>query len=112
MSIYLISTWKKCDSYDNIFSSINNINFINFFNLANDKIISQVFRKKQKYAIYFQSKEIIENTKAYTCCEFNFELDECDMPKTSVTTSMKESNLINPESTLNIIFIEKNEIFS
>ena len=102
---------EKCEFYDNMFSSINTIKFINLFYLNNDKTISQVFRKTKKIIFICQSEEIITNPKAYNCCEFNFNLDECEnMPTT--TTSIEESTLINPQSTINTIFTDKDEIFS
>ena len=97
---------SKCENYNNMFSSTNKIKFINLFNLANDKTISKVFRKTKNLIFICQSEEIIKNPKAYNCCDYNIELDECDMPSFIIPT-IEESTFISPQSTVNT-----EEIFS
>ena len=67
----------NCNIYSNMFSEINNIKFINLHNVKNDKYISNAFNKA-KALFVCQSKKIIKNPKAYNCCDYNFETEECD----------------------------------
>ncbi len=87
---------SKCENYINMFSSTNSIKFINLFNLANDKTISQVFNKTKTLIFICQSEEIIKNSKAYNCCDYNFELDECENMPSTIFSTIKESTILSP----------------
>ena len=102
---------SKCENYNNMFSSTNEIKFINLFNLANDKTISQVFRKTKNLIFICQSEEIIKNPKAYNCCDYNFELDECENMPSTIFSTIEESTFISPQSTINTQEIFSSNIF-
>ena len=99
---------SNCVFYSDMFSNISNIIYIDLFNLKNDKMISEVFKYTNNLIFICQSEEIIKNKKALNCCEFNFDINECEnMPKTIITTIIEKSTFINPQSTINNIFTDK-----
>ena len=68
----------NCYSYDNLFSNINNIRYINLYNFQNDKILSQVFSRTNNDLYVCQKDNIITNSRAYNCCDYNFVYDVCN----------------------------------
>jgi len=102
---------EKCVYCSDIFSQKDKIIFINIFNLKNGTLISEEFSITKNIIFVCQSENIIINKKAYYCCEFNFEFNECvNMPTTFLTTSLQESTLINPQSTKYPVFTDKTVI--
>ena len=102
---------EKCVYCSDIFSQKDKIIFINIFNLKNGTLISEEFSITKNIIFVCQSEDIIINKKAYYCCEFNFEFNECvNMPTTFLTTSLQESTLINPQSTKYPVFTDKTVI--
>jgi len=82
---------KSCNSYSNMFSNISNIKFINLQYADNDKTISKSFNQTN-YFFVCQIKKIIQNPKAYNCCNYIFAPDECVIKIDS--TNLEESELI------------------
>ena len=69
----------NCQSYDNIFSNIDNIRYINLYNVKNDKIISEIFNEAKNPIFVCQSDELITNPKATYCCDYNIITNECNL---------------------------------
>ena len=93
---------SNCNSYDNMFSDINNIRYINLYYLKNDKIISDTFKNINNPIFICQKDNIIDNPKAYNCCNSNFQTYECISPTISNTINTK-TNIIIPLDTTNPI---------
>lgn len=68
----------NCISYNDMFSDISNIKYINLYNFDNDKSIENSFSNADNLYIC-QKKKIIKNPRAYICCNFVFEYDECEI---------------------------------
>ena len=64
-------------SYDKMILANNKIKFINLYNFKNDKIIAEIFKKKKNFYVC-QKELIITNPRAYNCCDYNFEIDDCE----------------------------------
>ena len=67
----------NCYSYDNMFSNINALNYINLYNLKNYKNISIFFNKIDNILFVCQKNKIIDNQKAYNCCNSNLKAYDC-----------------------------------
>ena len=67
----------NCNSYENMFLDIRNIKYINLYYLKNDKIISKVFNNINNSIFVCQKDIIIDNSKAYNCCDSNFRAYNC-----------------------------------
>ena len=99
---------EKCEYYSNAFSSKDKIIYINLFNLRYDKIFSEEFRKTNSIIFICQSEFIINNERAFNCCEFNFEYNVCEIKMTTiVNTYIQESTFIKPQSTISKIFTDE-----
>ena len=86
----------ECQKFNNIFSNIENIKYINLKNFKNDKIISQIFNKKERFFVC-QKEEIIKNRYAYNCCDYNIESNECNIKESTIIdidTSIQETSEI------------------
>ena len=76
-------------SYGNMILANNNIKFINLYNFKNDKIIAKIFKKKKNFYVC-QKELIITNPRAFNCCDYNFEIDECNYAiPTQITTDLQ-----------------------
>ena len=70
----------NCNSYDNMFSNINNISYINLYNFKNDKIISKIFNDTETMIYVCQKHNpIIKNPKTFECCSYNFTISVCNV---------------------------------
>ena len=77
----------NCNSYDDMFSDISSIRFINIYYLKNDKIIAKTFNSINNPIFVCQKDKIIDNSKAYNCCDSNFEAYECISPNNDIQLS-------------------------
>ena len=99
----------NCNSYNNMFSNINTIKYINLYNFKNDKILSKTFSEINNYIYVCQRENII--TKAYVCCDFNFETDECNTDIAIPDSLFGPVPVIEPDSSnSNIEFYSSNSI--
>ena len=90
---------SNCEKYDNILSNLDNIKFINLVNLKNGKDIDKSINKEELFYIC-QSIDIIINSFAYNCCDYNFELNVCEyIPPTFIDSS----TILTPEATTNTL---------
>ena len=92
----------NCNSYSNIFSNVNNIIYINLYYFKNDKIISDTFNGNSNEFFVCQKNNIITNTKAYNCCDFNFEANQCKSNLISETDEEPERIVQSKESSSQI----------
>ena len=67
----------NCYLYDQMFSNYHEIRYVNLYGIKNDKIISETFNKINNLFVC-QKDKIITNAKAYICCNYNLETDDCD----------------------------------
>ena len=88
----------NCHSYNNMFSDINNIKYINLYNFKNDKIISNIFNNINNSIFICQKNKIINNPKAYNCCDSNLKNYECAFSN----TPSKDDNSNNNTSSISI----------
>lgn len=89
----------NCFSYKNMFSNINNIEYINLYNLKNDKTISCAFKNKNNPFFVCQKDKIIDNLKAYNCCDYNHKTYNCISTITDIPSNVNTK--INNISSLN-----------
>ena len=85
---------EKCEYYSNAFSSKDKIIYINLFNLRYDKIFSEEFRKTNSIIFICQSEFIINNERAFNCCEFNFEYNVCEIMLTTIVNTYIQDKAI------------------
>ena len=88
----------NCHSYNNIFSDINNIKYLNLYNFKNDKLISNIFNNTNNSIFICQKNKIINNQKAYNCCDSNLKNYECAFSN----TPSKDDNSNNNTSSISI----------
>ena len=99
---------NNCNSYSNMFFNISNLRFINLKNFKNDKAVGTAFNKAKNLFVC-QEEKIITNRKAYYCCDYNFEIDECDnMPTTIVTTI---PDIFQETSNINVQMSDSEDIY-
>ena len=67
----------NCTKFNDMFTTIENIIYINIKNLQNDKVICNIFNKKEDVFYVCQSSIIIDNPKAVNCCNYIIENDTC-----------------------------------
>ena len=107
---------KEVQSAENMFLKIKDLLFINLYNIKNTKeYITKSPLNETNNLTVCQSESLITNPNAtYSCCIYNYEIVECEktMPTTIITILNEKSTLIEPQSTINTIFTDKNEIFS
>ena len=91
----------NCYSYNNMFSDISNITYINLYNFKKDKIISRTFNNTSNPIFVCQKDKIIDNEKAYNCCNSDLKVYDCITPKTNIppTTNIPKTNNIVPPTT-------------
>ena len=91
----------NCYSYNNMFSDISNITYINLYNFKKDKIISRTFNNISNPIFVCQKDKIIDNEKAYNCCNSDLKVYDCITPKTNIppTTNIPKTNNIVPPTT-------------
>ena len=91
----------NCYSYNNMFSDISNITYINLYNFKKDKIISRTFHYTSNPIFVCQKDKIIDNEKAYNCCNSDLKVYDCITPKTNIppTTNIPKTNNIVPPTT-------------
>ena len=72
-------------SYYDMFSNISNIRYINLYNFKNNnKNISQFFYVTDGLYVC-QKDKILDNTKIYNCCNYNFQANKCNSNFDSVS---------------------------
>ena len=91
----------NCYSYNGMFSDISNITYINLYNFKKDKIISRTFNNISNPIFVCQKDKIIDNEKAYNCCNSDLKVYDCITPKTNIppTTNIPKTNNIVPPTT-------------
>ena len=67
----------NCNSYKKMFSNISNIKYINLYYFKYDKIISNIFKNTNDTIFVCQKDKIIDNPKAYICCDSNLKTYNC-----------------------------------
>ena len=78
---------------------------IDIYNLKNDKIISNLFNKKENFFYVCQTDKIITNSKAYNCCNYDFNSNQCNSENIDISTIYNEisnSDILNTLVTSNI----------
>ena len=100
---------SNCEEYKNIFLNLDNIRFINLVNLKDGKNIDKSINKEELFYIC-QSMNIIRNSFAYNCCDYNIELDVCEY---ILPTIIDSSSIVTPEDiqTTNTLLESTENIF-
>ena len=89
----------NCYSYGNIFSNISRIKYINLYYFKNDKIISSIFNNINSTIFVCQKNKIINNIKAYNCCDSNLESYDCISSNNENNIPSNTDNSKNENST-------------
>ena len=92
---------KNCISYNDMFSNNINIKYINIYNFKNDKIISYTFNNINNPIFICQKDKIINNPKAYYCCDSNLRAYNCS--SINNINNIKSSNSISIGVIISII---------
>ena len=90
----------NCNSYNNLFSNVNCIKFINLNNFKKDKIFSKIFNGINYNFFICQNHNIINNEKAYNCCNYNFNNNKCN--------SESQDEYVNYQSTIHGLGVNTN----
>ena len=101
---------QKCENFNNMFSNVDNIKFINLYNFKNDRTFNKIFEKVNNIFVC-QKEKIITNPRAYNCCDYNFETDECEIIPTTIVTTIP-TTIPNFQTTDFIEPSDTNERFS
>ena len=82
----------NCINYNEIFSNINNIRYINLYNFKNDKTIGNIFNRDENFHFVCQSELIVNTQNSFNCCNYNFDIDECNDPIKIDTSDNSDSS--------------------